>query len=87
MLRRFRRWLAGHISVDSRRAGAVLTFYDDGSATTECCKGFLLTGDQNAVLQDFIADQMGETLDRFERTRRLVEAEKVVVMPMSPGVN
>lgn len=92
MLKRFRRWLAKHISVDSgpiRRVGATLTFYDDGSAQTECCKGFLLNGDQNAALQDFIADQMGETIDQFEKQRQAMraQAEKVVIMPMSREIN
>ncbi len=91
-IRRFRRWLASHISVDTapiKRPGAMLTFYDDGSAQTECVKGFLLTADQNAALQDFIAEQMGETLEQFERQRLAMraQAEKVIVMPLAREIH
>jgi hypothetical protein len=92
MLRRFRRWLARHISVDTlplKRAGAVLTFYDDGSSETVVSRGFLLTSAQNAALQEFIAEQMGETLEQFERERVRVRMmdELATALPVSREVN
>jgi hypothetical protein len=63
------------MSIETRKLGASMRFFEDGTAEIESFSGYLLTSKQHEALREFMLDQMDGVLEQFERARRVSAGE------------